>query len=82
MIDYRNLLMRYIAHVTDLEGTSFLHNRNEGDDFSDREWEELTTLRDDAYGLLDRLDELRAHQAAMGARQPDLCAAPPPESKA
>ncbi len=50
MIDYRDLLMRYIALVTDQEGTSFLHDDNgEPDYFSPDEWSELQSLRDLAY---------------------------------
>lgn len=44
MIDYRDLLKRYIGHVYESEGVSFLHWRPAGDLFTDEEWAELQAL--------------------------------------
>jgi hypothetical protein len=48
-MDYRDLLKRYIVHVTEMEGTSFLHDESGEPDFNTAEWSELLALRDLAY---------------------------------
>ena len=46
MIDYRNLLIKYINHVGEQEGISFLNERYYfgGTFFSSEEWDELQNL--------------------------------------
>ena len=49
-LDYRDLLMRYINHVGETEGTEFLqdHHLDYNSLFSDVEKAELRRLRDEA----------------------------------
>ena len=44
MIDYRDLLRRYMDHVFCYEGTMFLGYLSHGNDFSDEEIAELEKL--------------------------------------
>jgi hypothetical protein len=55
LMDYRDLLLRYINHVGRCEGVVFLWdgNRHEGD-FSDEEWTELEKLDAEALSNLDK----------------------------
>jgi len=43
-MDYRTLLKKYIRHVGDCEGTSFLSGWYRDGAFTDEEWAELTLL--------------------------------------
>jgi len=43
-MDYRTLLKKYIRHVGDCEGTSFLSGWYRDGAFTDKEWAELTLL--------------------------------------
>lgn len=44
-MDYRKLLKKYIEHVGEEEGTSFLNRK--GKMFTDDEWEELQEVVDE-----------------------------------
>ena len=44
MIDYRELLKKYIEHVGDCEGSVFLSEMWRRKDFTDDEWSELLNL--------------------------------------
>lgn len=48
-MNYRILLIKYIRHVVEHEGTDFLDDWNRGHPsmFSDAEWVELTKIRDE-----------------------------------
>ena len=56
-MDYRDLLKRYVEHVTDCEGTSFLHDtaKDAAADglFTEAEWTELESIRDLAYADIE-----------------------------
>lgn len=43
-VDYHALLMKYIQHVVDCEGISFLEEWQRSKYFSDEEWAELQRL--------------------------------------
>ncbi len=43
-MDYRDLLMRYICHVGECEGISFIFDSERTPWFSDEQWEELKRL--------------------------------------
>jgi hypothetical protein len=55
MMDYRELLKKYINHVGDCEGTTFLGDHDRGDardfEFTDEEWTELQKLDKEPLGL-------------------------------
>lgn len=44
LMDFRSLLVKYIAHVGDTEGTDFLGARRRTSSFTDEEWAALKTL--------------------------------------
>lgn len=46
-MDYRELLRKFINHVGDCEGVTFLRNVDRTDWFTDEEWAELQKLRDE-----------------------------------
>lgn len=50
MIDYKSLLLKYINHVAENEGVTFIKNtwRNK-DMFSEAEWGELVKLDEEAW---------------------------------
>lgn len=54
MIDYKALLLKYINHVAENEGVTFIKDtwRNE-DMFSEPEWDELVKLDDEAWEQLN-----------------------------
>ena len=54
MIDYKALLLKYINHVAENEGVTFIKDtwRNE-DIFSESEWDELVKLDDEAWAQLN-----------------------------
>ena len=54
MIDYKALLLKYINHVAENEGVTFIKDtwRNE-DMFSEAEWDELVKLDDEAWAQLN-----------------------------
>jgi len=54
MIDYKALLLKYINHVAENEGVTFIKDtwRNE-DMFSEAEWAELVKLDDEAWAQLN-----------------------------
>ncbi len=54
MIDYKALLLKYINHVAENEGVTFIKDtwRNE-DMFSKAEWDELVKLDDEAWAQLN-----------------------------
>lgn len=54
MIDYKSLLLKYINHVAENEGVTFIKDtwRNE-DMFSEAEWDELVKLDDEALAQLN-----------------------------
>lgn len=54
MIDYKALLLKYINHVAENEGVTFIKDtwRNE-DMFSKAEWDELVKLDDEAWEQLN-----------------------------
>jgi hypothetical protein len=43
-IDYRLLLLKYISHVGDYEGCTFIPTCSRPDEFTEQEWEELERL--------------------------------------
>lgn len=49
MIDYKELLMKYINHVADNEGVTFIKDCFKGDCFTEEEWAELTKLDEEAW---------------------------------
>lgn len=49
MIDYRELIKKYINHVGECEGVSFIQNNYLGKEFSKEEKEELIKLDKEAY---------------------------------
>ena len=49
MIDYKLLLMKYINHVADNEGVTFIKEFWKGDAFTDDEWSELVKLDEEAW---------------------------------
>ena len=51
MIDYRELLKKYIQHVGNTEGITFLADRYwNSNDFTREEWLELNRLNSENYG--------------------------------
>lgn len=54
-MDYRDLLLKYINHVGEEEGTTFL-SWDRHDHFTEEEWDELQRLDVEAYGVKRRAD--------------------------
>lgn len=46
-MNYRELLKKYIDHVANCEGTTFLGAHKQTDRFTDEEWQELGLLDDE-----------------------------------
>jgi len=53
-MDYKELLKKYIRHVGDLEGVSFLGPQDKSKFFSDSEWEELIKIDDEVAAEISR----------------------------
>lgn len=50
MKDWKLILMKYINHVGNCEGTSFI-NGSKPDSFTDEEWSSLKEALSDSYGI-------------------------------
>lgn len=48
-IIYKELLMKYINHVADNEGVTFIKDCVKGDNFNEEEWAELVKLDEEAW---------------------------------
>ena len=48
-MDYKELLIKYINHVADNEGVTFIKDTFKGDSFTEEEWVELVTLDEQAW---------------------------------
>lgn len=71
-VDYRALLLKYIEHVGDCEGTTFLSHFSRDDSeviFSNEEWLELERLDDEAQAV-----STARFQAAQKRRQQEFAA--------
>lgn len=52
MIDWKLILMKYINHVGDCEGVSFIGEKKP-ESFTDEEFENLKKADSEAYSLID-----------------------------
>ena len=48
-MDYKALLIKYINHVADNEGVTFIKDTWKSDDFTAEEWAELVSLDEQAW---------------------------------
>ena len=48
-MDYKELLIKYINHVADNEGVTFIKDTWKGDSFTDEQWAELVALDEQAW---------------------------------
>jgi hypothetical protein len=48
-MDYKELLIKYINHVADNEGVTFIKDTWKGDGFTEEQWAELVTLDEQAW---------------------------------
>lgn len=52
-MNYKELLLKYINHVADNEGVTFIKDCFKGDGFTDDEWAELVKLDEQAWRQLN-----------------------------
>ena len=50
-MDYRDLLIKYIRHVADMEGVTFIDIRHRTGEMSPDEWAELERLVNEIRGI-------------------------------
>ena len=52
-MDYKELLIKYINHVADNEGVTFIKEHWKNDGFTDEQWAELVALDEQAWKQLN-----------------------------
>jgi hypothetical protein len=52
-INYKDLLIKYINHVADNEGVTFIKDTWKSDDFNESEWAELVKLDKETWKLIN-----------------------------
>lgn len=52
-INYKDLLIKYINHVAENEGVTFIKDTWKSEDFTESEWAELVKLDGEAWKLIN-----------------------------